>query len=144
MIQVSLKENHFPLIPLAREELRRIVKHVLDFLDLSQVDLEIKLTNDQEIARLNKDFLNLNGPTNVLSFPTDNENEAVLNGYICLSTETLFREAFLYGQNPGQHMIRILIHGILHLLGYEHGPEMEITSDQARKGVYSVFADQFP
>jgi probable rRNA maturation factor len=41
------------------------------------------------------------------------------------------REAFLYGQTPRQHFIRMLCHGILHLAGFDHGPQMFDLTDQA-------------
>ena len=48
-----------------------------------------------------------------------------------LSAETLARETFLYNQAPYEYTVRLLAHGLLHLAGYDHGPEMDVLTEQA-------------
>jgi probable rRNA maturation factor len=50
---------------------------------------------------------------------------------LALSLPTLAREAFLYGQDPAEHMLRLLSHGLLHLAGFDHGPAMDAASQEA-------------
>ena len=87
------------------------------------------------------------GPTNILSFPENDSNAVFLGsnflgahvsdtkqaavkkqrselGTLILSMDTLLREAYVYGQNPHTYAIRLLAHGLVHLLGYEHGEDM--------------------
>ncbi len=83
-------------------------------------EIDCLLTDDMEITRLNRKFLGLNSPTNVLSFPYDEGS----GGSIMISLESVYREAFIYGQNPDEHFIRVFVHGVLHLLGFDHSQDM--------------------
>ena len=72
------------------------------------------------------------GPTNVLSFPLDeslaetgDDDAPVQLGGLVLSVDALHREALLYGQDVREHCLRLLAHGLGHLAGYDHGPEMD-------------------
>lgn len=96
-----------------------------------RVTAGLTLLRDGDMARLNAEALGLPGPTNILSFPDDTPQggaggPAVHHlGELYLSLDTLEREARLYGQPRGVHARRLLAHGLAHLLGYEHGSEME-------------------
>ena len=94
--------------------------------------ISILLTGDKKINQLNKNFRKINAPTNVLSFPsvlnnintnniTDKE-EYVLNflGDIVISYDTLIKEAKNEEKPIIDHFIHLFIHGVLHLLGYDH------------------------
>ena len=82
----------------------------------------LALMTDGEIAAVNRAALGVPGPTNILSFPgTHLEDEAEL----ALAVETLLRESLLYGQEPEDHLVRLLAHGLLHVCGLDHGPSME-------------------
>ena len=140
-MQLVYSNEHFCLFPFCRTELYVIVRELSSFFGLSSAP-EIKLTDDREIAQFNANFLNLSGPTNVLSFPPTASDSTSL-GFIIISAETLFREAFLYFQNPGEHMIRLLSHGMLHLAHYEHGQLMEDLTERAIDRIVVLFPDQF-
>lgn len=127
-----------PDFPLSRQELKELCSVIMDALDLPDDSFEIKLVDDGEIARLNREFMGCQGPTNVLSFPAyDEENgtlesdEPVHLGSLALSVDALAREAALYGQPSVAHLARLLAHGILHLAGYDHGEEMYDLTDTA-------------
>lgn len=82
----------------------------------------LALLTDGQIAAVNSAALGVPGPTNILSFPgTDYEDEAEL----ALAVETLLRESVLYGQEPADHLVRLLAHGLLHVCGLDHGERME-------------------
>ena len=83
--------------------------------------VELYLLDDAAMARANAQHLGCIGPTNVLSFPGANG----MPGTLLLSLDTLERECFFYGQEPRRHLIRLLAHGMGHLAGLDHGPEME-------------------
>lgn len=127
-----------PEFPLSRNELNSLVDIILESLGLTGDSFVLKLVDDKEIARLNKEFLGCKGPTNILSFPSEPEGEAdteqgasVFMGELALSVDALSREADLYGQPPVAHLARLLAHGILHLAGYDHGDEMYDLTDAA-------------
>lgn len=99
--------------------------------------LNLLIVKDNDMIFYNNEQMGVYGPTNVLSFPEE-ENDNPFIGKVCaeiqkkrtrlgtlvLSMDTLLREAFLYGQDPHAHAVRLLAHGLAHLLGYDHGEEM--------------------
>jgi probable rRNA maturation factor len=91
------------------------------------------LTNDEELQRLNKDFLGHDHPTDVLSFPAANANGNL--GEIAISVQRASAQAGEFG-HPAVEEIRILmLHGLLHLTGMDHerdGGEMELAEQKWR------------
>lgn len=138
-----------PAFPLSRRELTGLVLLILESLGLDGDSLEIKLVDDKAIALLNKEFMGCVGPTNVLSFPAeeeDNGDEGEYLGSLALSVDALARESALYGQEPLLHLARLLAHGILHLAGYDHGEAMYDLTDLAVDRVedeYMAVAGEF-
>jgi probable rRNA maturation factor len=116
---------------LARREMDDILGRLLRFFGLARESLEVEMTNDRGIAALNREFLGLAGPTNVLSFPPGDSQDSGFLGSITVSLETVLRESVLYGQDARLHAARMLAHGILHLLGHEHGPSMQERTESA-------------
>ena len=126
-VAVLLETRLNPAFPLSRRELKALCETLLDALRIESGDVTVKLVGDAEIARLNSEFMGCVGPTNILSFPA--EDEAL--GELALSVETMAREADLYGQEPFEHLARLLAHGLLHLAGHDHGAEMFALTDAA-------------
>ena len=120
-----------PTLPLSKSEITPLLARLLTVLGISGASVEVRFVDDVEIARLNGEFLNLPGPTNVLSFPSEDSDRPDYLGEIALSVDTLAREAALYGQDPTEHLVRLLAHGLLHLAGYDHGRLMEEMTDMA-------------
>nr|WP_092153373.1 rRNA maturation RNase YbeY [Desulfovibrio legallii] len=83
--------------------------------------VDLHILDDAGISAANRRFLGCVGPTNVLSFPGD----AAMPGALLLSLDTLRRECLLYGQEPVEHCLRLLAHGMGHLCGLDHGPLMD-------------------
>ncbi len=94
-------------------------------------ELSILLVDDEEITELNRRYLARDHPTNVLAFAMaegeDKDLHPYLLGDVVISTETAEREAQEKGSSLQEEMALLLVHGILHLLGYEH----EGTSEEA-------------
>jgi probable rRNA maturation factor len=131
MIWISPGAGLNPSLPLSRPELKPLVRRLLETLGLSRASLELRLVDDPAMSRLNQDFLGLPGPTNVLAFPSEDQARPDYLGEIALSVDTLSREAVLYGQDPAEHLARLLAHAILHLAGFDHGPDMEDLTEKA-------------
>ena len=97
-----------------------------------ECELSVLLVDDLQIAQLNQQYLGRQGPTNVLAFAMSEGEMAGLNpgllGDVVVSVETAGREARENGLDEPEHLYRLLIHGILHLLGHDH----EHDPDQAR------------
>lgn len=81
-------------------------------------ELSIALVSDAEIQILNRDYRNKDKPTNVLSFP--DEGPAPLLGDIVIALETVMREAAEKSVPLEHHVTHLIIHGFLHLQGYDH------------------------
>jgi probable rRNA maturation factor len=124
-----------PDLPGTRFEIGALCGRVLAALDLSGREYDLRLVGDREMAALNRDYLGLTGPTNVLSFPADDPQRPEYLGEMAVSLDTVAREAFLYGQEPATHLARLLAHGFLHLAGLDHGPLMEALTEQAVEAV---------
>lgn len=86
-------------------------------------EVSILLTDDAEVRRLNRDFRGQDKPTNVLSFPSGlapGLGAADMLGDIVLAFETVAGEAVRDGKTLDAHLRHLVVHGMLHLLGYDH------------------------
>jgi probable rRNA maturation factor len=79
----------------------------------------ILLTDDAEVRQLNRDFRKQDKPTNVLSFPAADTALGHL-GDLTLAYETCAREAAQQGKSLGHHLAHLVVHGVLHLTGWDH------------------------
>ncbi len=91
-------------------------------------ELSVLLTDDAQIHALNRDFRGKDKPTNVLSFPQDMPG---LFGDVILARETLEREASEQGKTFEHHVAHMLVHGVLHLLGFDHLEDAEAETMEA-------------
>ncbi|CAN1569633.1 COG0319 Predicted metal-dependent hydrolase [Rhabdaerophilaceae bacterium] len=99
--------------------------------------LAILLTNDPAMQRLNGDFRGKEQPTNVLSFPAHMRSGAnsLFLGDIALGYETCMAEASAEGKSLGDHLAHLVVHGCLHLMGFDHETEAEAEAMEARERV---------
>lgn len=90
-------------------------------------ELSLLMTNDAEQRALNRDWRQIDKPTNVLSFPQIEPFSPVVGilGDIVLARETLEREAEEMGIGFNAHFTHLVVHGFLHILGYDHITEQE-------------------
>jgi len=95
--------------------------------------VSLLLGDDAAIAALNKEFRGKDGPTNVLSFPPAEQGEAGFLGDIALAAETIAVEAESQGKSLDNHAVHIVVHGFLHLLGYDHMDEADAEKMEARE-----------
>ena len=86
------------------------------------VELVIRLVDEDESARLNREYRGKEGPTNVLSFPFEAppEVDLPLLGDLVICVQVVLREAAEQGKDPQAHWAHMVVHGVLHLLGYDH------------------------
>jgi len=105
------------------------------------IEISVKLTNDAEVRQLNKAYRSKDMPTNVLSFPLVphdlletldiHDDGEILLGDIVLAYETCTREAEEKSIAFADHATHLIIHGALHLLGYDHMVEHEAEDMEA-------------
>ncbi len=100
---------------------------------LTNPEVSILLLEDERIAELNAEYLKRSGPTDVISFPMHDGSfpdvQPELLGDVAVSVETAERQARRREVGLHEEMTRLLIHGILHLLGYDH----ESSAQEARR-----------
>ena len=109
------------------------VEHELLALDKTYA-VNVRLSNNEEVHQLNKEFRHIDKPTNVLSFANldddtfwdtlENEQEIEL-GDIIIAFETLAKEANIKNITLYAHFCHLLVHGFLHILGFDHQEEKE-------------------
>ncbi len=105
------------------------------------IELSVRLTSDCEVQALNRDYRGKDKPTNVLSFPmfapeqiatlAESDDPEILLGDIALALETCAREAAERNIPLEAHAAHLIIHGVLHLLGYDHIEENEAQAMEA-------------
>ena len=116
------------------------------------VEIGLRLTNDEEIQALNRDWRGMDKPTNVLSFALDEEMNAPGApeplGDVVVAYDTCVREAADEIKTLADHLRHLVVHGTLHLLGFDHedAREADIMEDAerrilARLGVSDPYAD---
>ncbi|WP_084222221.1 pyridoxine 5'-phosphate synthase [Thermodesulfobacterium hydrogeniphilum] len=110
------------------KDLEKKIKKALRILKLPKKEISLTFVDNKHIWKLNKQYLGRDYPTNVLSFPFAKERILVsdLLGEIIISVEKAKEEAEFYGLNFENYLLALIIHGLLHLLDYDH-----------EKGVYS-------
>lgn len=107
-----------------------------------EVEVSLSLSNDDEVRALNAQWRGKDKPTNVLSFPmcdaqelasADKPGSILLLGDMILARETCVREAADKGVSTEQHATHLMVHGMLHLLGYDHMDDGEAEDMEARE-----------
>ncbi len=122
------KEYRTPRIK--KKQLEDILSSMLNYLGLDNVEVSLTLTNDEVIKELNKNWRNKDKPTDVLSFPAGDVpgyKYRVL-GDIVISVPYTVRQAEEIGVSFYEELVRLIAHGLLHLLGYDH----EKSEDEAK------------
>ncbi len=88
----------------------------LSFMGKKEKSCSILLTDDKQIQKLNKKFLKADRATDVIAFPSGEKNSSYL-GDIAISLPKAKGQAKIYKEKPGNELARLVIHGVLHLLG---------------------------
>ena len=102
-----------------------------DLATAQTVEISLLLTGDDEIAALNSDYRQKQAPTDVLSFammegePMPDASGELLLGDIVISTTRAAEQAAELGQSLSRELVFLFIHGLLHLLGYDHEGNLE-------------------
>ncbi len=125
------------------------------FLRADAAEVSIALSSDARVRTLNRGYRGKDKPTNVLSFPGVDDKTAflspVLLGDVILAFETTRREAKAEGKAFRDHVAHLIVHGVLHLLGYDHEVERDAAKMEkmerlilADLGIADPYADTVP
>ena len=114
--------------PLWLENVEPFVQKVLKAFNFDGEEISILFCNDSYMQELNSNYRGIDSPTDVLSFENDEEYEDEEGKWLCagdiaISLDTLPVNAAYFEQTENDEIKRLLVHGILHLNGYDHEPE---------------------
>ncbi|MFN4196954.1 MAG: rRNA maturation RNase YbeY, partial [Caldimicrobium sp.] len=109
-LEISPFEKNFQKI------IEKKIRHVFKLLKRNKKELTIIFTNDKVIQVYNWQFLKRNYPTNVLAF----QGEGNYLGDIIISVEKVKEEVITYSLPYEDYLLALILHGILHLYGYDH------------------------
>ncbi|NWK72974.1 rRNA maturation RNase YbeY [Acinetobacter cumulans] len=127
-LSLSLQQDfQAPELVLKRAYIKKVVETTLRFIDTqSDCEIGIACVDNEESHKLNLEYRKKDKPTNVLSFPSDlpDEMAAVLDvfpiGDLVICIPVVLREANEQQKAPLTHFTHMLVHGTLHLMGYDH------------------------
>jgi probable rRNA maturation factor len=138
-------------ISLAQAEVERWVAAALDAADhAGRYEVSVRIVDDQESQSLNKQYRDKDSPTNVLSFPfemLDGLPDDIVQplGDLVICEPVIGREATEQGKDVNAHRTHMVIHGTLHLLGYDHQTdEHAATMETLEIGVLQKFGIENP
>jgi probable rRNA maturation factor len=105
-------------------KIKRAARKILSALGYEKHEVGIVLVDDEEITRLNRQYFHRRRPTNVIAFPMAAGDPAAIHpeilGDVVISAETAKRQATAVGGEPEEEVLFLMIHGLLHLVGYDH------------------------
>lgn len=151
---LNFEDEYGLQLPFEAEELAgRVIEHCLDYEECPyESEVNLLLTSDEEIHRMNREFREIDRATDVLSFPMleyeepgnfdnleDMQNDCfnpdtgeLMLGDIVISKDRVLAQAEAYGHSPEREFAFLVAHSMLHLMGYDH-MEQEEAAEMERK-----------
>lgn len=125
-VLISMEDGLEPVEWLSKAE--AFIYKIMERLELDGEEVSVLFCTDAFIQNLNREYREIDAPTDVLSFENgeeyeDDEGKWLSAGDIVLSLETLPKNAQYFEVNEDTELKRLLIHGLLHINGYDHGEE---------------------
>ena len=114
--------TNFPISDSLEEKLNKALSYIFKEEGITDSSINLKILTDEDIKELNKKFRNKNTTTNVLSFSNEDVSKSITGnlGDIAISYEFVKRESKEHKKNFDDHMIHMLVHGVYHILGFDH------------------------
>jgi len=123
-------------VPIDRGQIRQIVRTVLEGEGIREGEVSVAFVDNATIHQLNKRYLNHDEPTDVLSFPLSEPNERRLAGELVIGAEVARAEAAERGHDVAAELALYVIHGLLHLCGYDDKTEEKAKEMRGRERHY--------
>jgi probable rRNA maturation factor len=139
-MQVSVSSHREPE-PLSLEAFERLGLFVLHLENVpDEAELSVALVAEDEMAHLNQQYRGIEGPTDVLSFGCDDPcasvgGEPITLGDVIIAPDVAVAQATELGTTVESELNLLLVHGILHILGYDHESDDDAAAMQAREQV---------
>jgi probable rRNA maturation factor len=127
--------NRQKVLPIDRRRMRRAVQAILRDAGIVGGEVSIAVVDDATIAKLHEEFLDDPEPTDVLSFALE-RSEKCMEGEVVASAETATAFASKYKATPTEELLRYVIHGTLHLVGYDDATSRQRAVMRKMEGKY--------
>ncbi len=138
MIEVEISNTQSQL-KVDLQEFAAYVRRILKLEGIERASVSIALVDDVTIHEINRQFLQHDWPTDVISFVLSEPEDPVFSGELVISTERAFLVAAEAGIDPLAEFTLYFIHGLLHLCGYDDGSAWDISAMRRREA--EIFAE---
>lgn len=124
MIEIINKQHKYRV---NQRKFKKLMKKLVEHYRFENPEISLSLVNNRTIKQLNRRFLNKNSPTDVLSFPIQEKGPdgKFYLGDIVISVPQAFQQCFPKKEGLERELEYLIIHGFLHLIGYEHFKGLE-------------------
>lgn len=126
--------NRQKIIPVDKAILRKLVRFVAEQEGCDIVSIDVAIVSADEIERLNREYLGREGITDVMSFDLSEPGSAGLDGQIVICADAAATQGRRYGLSIQEEMMLYVIHGLLHLAGYDDTSEALAGKMRTRQG----------
>jgi probable rRNA maturation factor len=124
------------IVPIDRARMREAVRAVLEGENVSDAEISLAFVDNPTIHRLNQRYLQHDEPTDVLSFPLSEPNARRLAGELVIGVEVAAEQAANRGHDVQAELILYVIHGLLHLCGYDDHDDADRDTMRERERHY--------
>lgn len=100
-------------------DIKKLIEKILEKEKKQNLNINVIFTDNSKIKQINLEYRNINYPTDVISFPVK-INEKLIGGDIYISINKIKENSKIYKTKFDEEFLRIIIHGVLHILGYDH------------------------
>ena len=136
-------EDRQKKISVDRRSVRRAMGRIMKYLNCSDKIISVLFVDNNEITEINRRYLNREYPTNVLAFSLAAGEFGDINpnilGDIVISVDTAYKDAAESGMELNDELAFLMLHGVLHLLNYDHGDGRRKKTQQMKKKERELF-----
>ncbi len=118
-----------------KNKLNEAFAYLCEAEEITNCSINLKIIDDLEMQKLNKDFRGINKPTNVLSFANNDISMSHTGnlGDVAINGDCVARESDEQNKQYDDHMIHMLIHGVYHILGHDHENDEEAYNMESKE-----------
>jgi probable rRNA maturation factor len=135
MISISVASPQ-EIVPPDYLKLKTAARAVLEGEGIKEAKISLALVDDATITSINERFLKHEGPTDVITFPWSNPKAKKLEGEIVMGVEVALRESEERGHNIHDELCLYVIHGALHLCGYDDHDDEDAAEMRRKERIY--------
>ena len=140
MIDINISTDCKLSLSYNSNNINKLSKKVLNSENFTDGNISIVLSNREYLSKLKKDYFNIDVYTDVIAFNLEDKNDC-LDGEIYISIDDVIENSNIFSKSFNDEFSRILIHGILHLLGYDDKTEIQKDEMSKLENHYLSFLD---